>query len=195
MIDVEESFTYWNYFIALEEDLYKISRYIEFNKDNFKTYSIELAKLLISASSQVDVVLRDVCSKYSSKAKKDLKIGDFIETIEQRFSWINTEVQIIKHGLKLCPFDNLKNVRKEDKRPKWWTAYNKIKHNMDTEYNRANLKNTLNSMGALFLVIHLYYYDKYSHLKDTLESNKVRIKYGSQQKTVLFSSKGLKKPF
>ena len=46
-------FLHWNYYIALEQDLAKLSRYIEFAEGNFSTYSIELAHLLLAASSEV----------------------------------------------------------------------------------------------------------------------------------------------
>jgi hypothetical protein len=58
MIDVSKSFIHWNYFLAIESDLENLSRYIEFIDTNFKTYSIELAHLLLASSSEIDVVLK-----------------------------------------------------------------------------------------------------------------------------------------
>src|SRR5690606_18684392 len=51
---------YWNYFLAIESDLEKLSRYIEFSEDNLNTYSIELAQILLTAASEVDVLLKDI---------------------------------------------------------------------------------------------------------------------------------------
>ena len=52
---------HWNYFIALEQDLEKVSRYIEFCTPNLKVHSIELAHLLFAAASEVDVLAKWVC--------------------------------------------------------------------------------------------------------------------------------------
>ncbi|GEM_PF-733291 len=43
--------THWNYYLAIESDLENLTRYIEFHPDNFATYSIENAKLLMTATS------------------------------------------------------------------------------------------------------------------------------------------------
>jgi hypothetical protein len=51
---------HWNYFIALEEDMQALSRYIEFCDDNLDVYSIELAHLLFAAASEVDVLAKSV---------------------------------------------------------------------------------------------------------------------------------------
>ena len=73
MIDPEKTLVYWNYFLALENDLEQIARYIEFAKKNFKTYSIELAHLLLTASSEVDVVIKALCKKINPTAQtKDI---------------------------------------------------------------------------------------------------------------------------
>jgi hypothetical protein len=44
--------------------------------------------------------------------------------------------------------------------PKWWTAYNKIKHHRDAEYDQANLKNALNAVGGLFVMVLYLYKEK-----------------------------------
>lgn len=62
MIKSKPSNLHWNYFLAIESDLVKTSRFIEFCEDNLSVYSIELAHILLSASSEVDVLLREICN-------------------------------------------------------------------------------------------------------------------------------------
>ena len=76
------NFVHWNYYIALEQDLAKVSRFIEFSQENFDAYSIELAHLLIAASSEVDVVLKALCN-LKNKSKNHKNINDYKETITQ----------------------------------------------------------------------------------------------------------------
>jgi hypothetical protein len=67
----ESTRPHWNYFLALEKDLEAASRYIEFSPDNFNTYSIELAHLLLSAASEVDTLAKCICSILDPKAKPE----------------------------------------------------------------------------------------------------------------------------
>jgi len=50
------SFPHWQYFIAIESDLEKTARNVEMTPGNFRTYSVEYAHILLSASSEVDVM-------------------------------------------------------------------------------------------------------------------------------------------
>lgn len=58
---------HWNYFLALENDLENISHYIEFSKKNEEAYSIKLAHILLSASSEIDVVMKIFCDLLNKK--------------------------------------------------------------------------------------------------------------------------------
>ena len=48
---------HWHYFISLEDEIVKISRFIEISEDNYDVYSIELTKLFLSICSEVDVII------------------------------------------------------------------------------------------------------------------------------------------
>jgi phage-related protein len=54
---------YWNYFLAIENDLEKISRYIEISERNFCTYSVELLRTYLACCSEVDNILKQICYK------------------------------------------------------------------------------------------------------------------------------------
>ena len=66
---------------------------------------------------------------------------------------INEVCYIPRFGLELNPWSNW---NAEDN-PIWWRSHTKVKHHRDIHFNQANLKNTLNAMAALNIVI-LYYY-------------------------------------
>jgi hypothetical protein len=132
-ITVQNNHPHWNFLLALDADLGELSRYIEFDQRNFKCFSLELVRLLFAAASEVDVVAKQ-CKAYP-------QIPDF-RVISPRF------------GLTLQPWDEW---RKKDGVPFWWTGYNKVKHERHEHYDRANLKNTLNAVaGLLVIVLFLY---------------------------------------
>jgi hypothetical protein len=61
VIQTIENAPHWAYFIAIERDLAELSRYVEFDERNFKCFSIEIVKLLLSASAEVAVVCKQLC--------------------------------------------------------------------------------------------------------------------------------------
>jgi hypothetical protein len=163
---VDEPLIFWNYFIALEEDLCEISRFIEFCGSNYDTYSIELAKLLLSSSSEVDVVLKELCQVYDSGIKnKRSTIKDYRKIIMANIPEISGEkVFIRRYSLILKPWRNWK----KDENPDWWMGYNDVKHKRSDNFCKANLKYVLNSIAGL-LVIVFYYYKATLMYRDDVE--------------------------
>ena len=69
MIKTSEKNIHWDYYLALESDIGRLARYIEFDESNFDTHSIELAHLLLASSSEVDVVMKELCNLISPQSK------------------------------------------------------------------------------------------------------------------------------
>ena len=147
---------HWNYFLAIEKDLENISRYIEFDKDNYNVYSIELAHILLSASSEVDTIMKQLC-KLLDPNEETKNIDGYRLIIQNKTpSFINEEISIDRFGLLFKPWDNWVGTQN----PNWWKSYNNVKHQRDSYFKEANLQNTINAVGALLLTT-VYYY-KYS---------------------------------
>ncbi len=47
------SFHYWQYFLAIEASLNKTIQYVELTSNNYKTYSIEFARILLSSTLSI----------------------------------------------------------------------------------------------------------------------------------------------
>jgi len=155
MNKVPKPFIHWNYFIALERDLEDLSRYIEFDKHNFSTYSIELAHLLLASSSEVDVVIKELCALISPDGKRE-NISDYRNIIKNNLpKFINESIRINRYEILVKPWEKWN----KGKNPNWWESYNKVKHERNLYFNQANLENTIYSIGAL-LVVNYYYYKK-----------------------------------
>lgn len=154
---------YWNYFIALESNLVEISRFIEFSPDNFDTYSIELSHLFLAASSEVDVLCKELCT-IVSPSDKATYIEDYRQILISKIPDITTAFVIIpRYSLQITPWKEWST----GKNPQWWIDHNKVKHDRTNNYNRANLENVLNSLSALFIILLFYY--KYKSPKIRLD--------------------------
>ena len=154
-IQESDSLIHWNYFLSIEEDIKTISRYIEFTTANFDTYSIELARLLLTISSEVDVVSKQLCNLLDD-TKIAKNINDYREIIKNHIPNIaNEQVTIPHYGLTLKPWENWDS----DISPDWWKNHNDVKHSRNDNFMKANLSNVLNAMSGLLLLV-LYYYHR-----------------------------------
>ena len=153
MITFETPKHHWNYFLAIEQDLEKLSRYIEFSGVNLNTYSIELTHILLSASSEVDVIIKQLCELIAPASPRE-NINQYKVIIQQNLnSFINEEISINRFGLKYKPWINWNGAQNPD----WWRSYNNVKHQRNNFFSEANLQNTINAVGALLITV-IYYY-------------------------------------
>jgi len=56
-------FPHWLFFDALDDELHSLSRVVEFDKANFPTFSVQLARLYLSIGSEIDVVAKLLCTQ------------------------------------------------------------------------------------------------------------------------------------
>lgn len=152
-IHYSNSKIHWNYFLTIEKDFENLSRYIEFVEDNNSTYSIELARLIMVASQEVDVIMTKICRQYGVTAEN---INQYKTVIKENIpEIINETVYAYRFGMHSKPWENWNG----DENPDWWKANNKIKHVRAENFSMANLKNAFNAIAGL-LIVTLYYYKK-----------------------------------
>jgi hypothetical protein len=143
---------YWNYYLALESDVTRLSRFVEFTDDNFAAYSMEMVKILLSAGSEVDVVAKKLC-KVAKPDSKASNIEHYRKILSTRFETLpEFQVSIPRYGLTLTPWENWQNK----KNPNWWKEHNAVKHERHDSYKLANLSNVLNTMAGLLVLIYFY---------------------------------------
>lgn len=62
---------HWSYLLAIEQDLVQLARFVDFDEKNFECFSIEIARLLMAAAAETDVVCKQLCLKHDPKAKAE----------------------------------------------------------------------------------------------------------------------------
>ncbi|MBI4526525.1 MAG: hypothetical protein HY695_22220 [Deltaproteobacteria bacterium] len=157
VIQAQKIIPHWNYLLAIERDLIELSRYVEFDERNFNCFSMELAKVLLASAAEVDVVCKQICKAIDTNSSAD-DINKYRNEIKAAFAGIPQFVVLLpRFGLKLKPWDEWNGAEGV---PPWWTGYNKVKHHRDSEYHRVNLKNALNAVAGLFVMVLYLYKDK-----------------------------------
>ena len=144
------TFPHWNYFIALEEDLERASRYVELVKANEKTYSLEFAHLLFAASSEVETVMTLVCLLFDPGTTAN-NFHACAKLLRKRFPrmW-KEQVTLPRFGLTLRPWEEWKTGKGV---PFWWKSYNQVKHERHLKFSEATMKNAVNALAALYLMV------------------------------------------
>jgi len=145
---------HWNFFLALERDVDVLSRYVEFDSRNYDCFSIEITRILAAASGVVDIVAKQICRAANRHSTASDMIDYRRELMRAYPGMPDFRVKLPRFGLELKPWEQW---RRYNGIPVWWKAHDKIKHERSAPYHGATLKNALNAVAGLFvLVLHLY---------------------------------------
>ena len=61
--EIEHS--YWRYYIELEQEMLQTRRFVDFGKENFKSYSLEFLKLYQAVCGEIDSFLKLLAKELS----------------------------------------------------------------------------------------------------------------------------------
>ena len=145
--------THWTYFLSIEQDVKNLSRYIELTSANFGCFSIENARLLMASTQDIDVLLKQVCTKLGNTSSNEAGYRAFLPT--QYPNMLTTKVEIPMYDLEFTPYEDWSS----NLTPVWWTANNKVKHHRHTHFADASIENLLKSVAGLFIA-NLYFYSE-----------------------------------
>lgn len=151
-IERNDALIHWNYFLALEEDLDRLSRFVDLS-GNEATFSIEIARLFLSSSAETDVVMKTLAQKCVPGSTAS-SINAYFPVISSHLPHFTQFVaEIPRFCVTLRPWVSWA----QDSPPLWWQDHNKVKHHRQQFFARASLKNCLNSVAALYCAtVHLY---------------------------------------
>lgn len=110
-----------------------------------------MARLQLSATSEIDVILKLICSSFKQTAINESDYRTIIPTHIKDFTKI--KVELPRYEMEFQPWLSWDS----NTTPTWWTAYNKVKHERNAHYEKANLENVLFSMSGLFIA-NIYHY-------------------------------------
>ena len=149
-----ESKVHWSFFIALEQDVEVLTRYIEPIQANENTYSLELCRILFAAASECEVVLKELAKQFVPSTN-NYNIERLREVITKNIPEFTAEkIFVRRYGLELDPWKNWRS----DATPDWWRGYNLVKHERVSHYDQGNLQNALNAVAALEIAVVFFYY-------------------------------------
>lgn len=183
---------YWTYYRDIEKQVLQLRQFVSFSQNNYSTFSIELLKLLQLTCSEIDVFAKQIATNerlgttiddYRSIMSWGPAVYNALPNIDSETLTITNSDCIIqpwknwRYEKNSNPKKGRRQYKYQDKcnSPSWWNDYNKVKHQrafVDDSgthyYEKANLRNLLCSLGALYILEKRYY----THIggKDPLSS-------------------------
>ena len=146
------------YYLAAEKRLIEISRYISIKKENFSASSVELTKVLMSISIEINNILDEMISSNQKKFKFKKSIN--ISKPYQKYELAKIPPQEIVSKIKwhCIPLFQTMLPWKDDI---WWEAYTMAKHSDRGKTHYATLEEVL---YAMLDYCHLIF--QYEHTKN-----------------------------
>ena len=141
------------YYLAVETDLDRCSRFVDFSTNNFKTHSLEFARIIMAASAEIDTIAKEFCRSINPQSTADNILKYAAEIIPAHRNITNIEIAAPRHNIKFKPWDSWSNSAS----PSWWKANNSIKHDRANNFKEANLENAISAASGLLSII-LYFY-------------------------------------
>ena len=140
---------YRRYYQTSEEEFLTALRYVELATTNYATHSTSFAIQMLSICSIVEALFKSLCGYAPTDEKTITAYAGYI--IDNYPDIVEREVNVLGFSEQVIPFQ-----RWDKKKPKqslfWWSDYQDVKHSRDTHFAKANLKNTLYSLAALYLL-------------------------------------------
>ena len=169
--------SYWDYFLEIEEQFLETKKFVDYDKINSKTFSIEYLKLYQAVCSEIDVVGKEIaCSvEPSFKIDRNTNIKKWGYIIQNKFPSLKNIHIIFNDEIEIYPFKNWEYEEFIDKKGRrglrivgnkqaitWWRDYNKVKHQRiglvtnTKNFCLANQENLILAYSALYLIEIMY---------------------------------------
>ncbi|MCX7424660.1 MAG: hypothetical protein NTW96_03380 [Planctomycetia bacterium] len=138
-------------FLTVEGLLQEALRYVPYCDEHRNVWSSHFARIILDAASQVDSIW-----KATAKIDDPARSGDRL-TIKSHFDRFGPLVAgqevIFFSGVspRIGPFGEWRHS--DFAPPRWWKAYNRLKHDRLSNQKDATLDHAVNAVGALLLAV------------------------------------------
>lgn len=140
-------------FRLLVDDLKEVCAFVEPTDANLSTFSHRIYELLLRACTEFESASKQALVAVGySKPVCDMKIYDY-RTLEQHLKLEQFEVGLLLWQpvpSYVRPFASWSTAQPP---LSWYDAYNKVKHNRNTEFSVANLGNLRLAISGLFALL------------------------------------------
>lgn len=157
-----------NQFFSIEDIFQESFQYVTPIYKNKNTSSARFGTIIRESCNLYEILCRKVYNElFDYDLNCSLNIYNYL-TLEYFFKINQEEIRTaifhnyLENNSRIKPFNSMSYWKgdlklKQENVPDWWTAYNKIKHDTNSNIDYATLNNAIYSFAALFLVIRKIY--------------------------------------
>jgi hypothetical protein len=164
----KEATIYKSQFLSVEETLLQAFQFVSPAQKNAKAFSIKFASIIKESANIYELVSRHLYGQFYDYGNDYLNIYNYL-SLDKHLEFSEAEInsflfydQFDASVEVYHPFDSISGWDKvssiqSSHIPKWWTAYNKLKHTNEGLDTRATLVNAIAAVGAVFVLLHKVY--------------------------------------
>lgn len=154
---------------TLNNRLISIFNNIYPTKDNFNAFGHEIRNVLILACTEVEAQLKGilVTNDYDFKKSKGSTI-DYVKLLKVlRLDEYELNLSHFPDIFDICPFKGWAE-NNPTRSLFWYDNYNKVKHDREDEFERANLISAINAVCAIAILLYAQYGDNIPNWKELI---------------------------
>lgn len=144
-------------YLSIQKTLQDIFDYIEPADQNKDVFSHELYALLLRACTEVEANFKSILVANGMSGSDHFNMGNY-KKIEESSKLSNYKVTFPfwrkldgnVSSLEMIPFESFQLGNS----PEWYVAYNNVKHNRDSKFENASLKNCMNAVAAVLVLLY-----------------------------------------
>lgn len=135
--------------MQLESQFMESIEYVELHPSNFSAFSNRYALLIQAIGAELDSLFKFFCG-FDLSARKS--ISDYAgQILQNNPNIVNQKIKLRQFGFEIQPFQGW-DATHAAQSLSWWSAFTNIKHNRSAHIQESSQQNTLNILGALYLL-------------------------------------------
>lgn len=152
---------YWPVYKNIEKELILLSNLIHIDDGQLNIYSTKIAELLLRTSVEIESISKTLYFQNGGEKLDDINLffdTDCLDFLDNKFKLSKKQVHITASNFYFALPQNkiLTPLNKANKRGSsssdWKKAYQAVKHDRAASLSKANLKNLIRAMAALYLL-------------------------------------------
>jgi len=161
---------YTRSYAILQNDLFHLFEYIEPSDKNLPTFSFRIYELFLRTCTEIETNFKAIlvengyCPKYKKGSKKGKKRGEKDWNIND-YKKIDKTHHLSSYKITFPLWDGKENTKepfkrwKDGKNLQWYEEYNGCKHDRYKNFDLANLKNLLQAISGLNILLYAQFKD------------------------------------
>ena len=165
--------SYWPVYKNLEEETLQLTKYINFDDNQMRVYSMHIADLIMRIVVEIESISKELYKAnggpdvFDDKGDiRDLYFDtDCIKYLNTQWNICEREIIVSCASFNFYKPDNkiIKPLHNANKRgtssSKWNKAYQAVKHDRRNNLYKGNIENLISALGALY-ILNIYYKDE-----------------------------------